>query len=213
MCGELCGCENMVAFTPYGERSRRQRRLLNSAFGVPTIPSYYPLVESSTQAFLRSLLASPHSYIPHTKVYAGSLTLSVVYGYQPSGPDDKMLNLAEECVDLLSNRIASGGGIWPVDIFPILKNYPEWLPGGSFLTNARKWKAKMEEFVQRPYDFVVKSINSGNYAPSFCSTLLQEEDPDKHTDEFLFDLKWTANSMYSASIDTVSAPITILVSS
>src|SRR5262249_25851543 len=156
---------------------------------------------ASTHTFLRSLLASPESYIPHTKVYAGSLTLSVVYGYQPTGPDDKMLCLAEECVDLLANRIASGGGIWPVDIFPSLKNYPEWLPGGSFLTNARIWKAKMEEFVERPYEFLVQSVKSGNYAPSFCSKLLEAEDPAKQTEQFLFDLKWTANSMYSASID------------
>ena len=29
-----------------------------------------------------------------------------------------MLQLGTECVDILSNKIASGGGIWPVDIFP-----------------------------------------------------------------------------------------------
>jgi hypothetical protein len=53
----------------------------------------------------------------HTR-YAGGLTLLVVYGHQVKSNDDPFLNLAEECVDLLANRIASGGGIWPVDIFP-----------------------------------------------------------------------------------------------
>ncbi len=50
--------------------------------------------------------------------YGGSLTLSTVYGYELRSSDDKFLKLADECVDILSNRIASGGGIWPVDIFP-----------------------------------------------------------------------------------------------
>jgi hypothetical protein len=53
----------------------------------------------------------------HTR-YAGGLTLLVVYGHQVKSKDDPFLNLAEECVDILANHIASGGGIWPVDIFP-----------------------------------------------------------------------------------------------
>jgi hypothetical protein len=46
--------------------------------------------------------------------------------------------------------------------------------------------------------------NAGTAPPSFCSTLLQESDPAIAAfaiDEF--DIKWTANSMYAASMDTV----------
>ena len=50
--------------------------------------------------------------------YAGTLTLLVVYGYHVTSNNDPFVNLAEECVDILSNHIASGGGIWPVDVFP-----------------------------------------------------------------------------------------------
>lgn len=58
--------------------------------------------------------------------YAGSLTLLVVYGYRVTANDDPFLNLAEECVDILSNHIASGGGIWPVDIFPFCESAGPW---------------------------------------------------------------------------------------
>jgi hypothetical protein len=51
---------------------------------------------------------------------------------------------------------------------------------------------------------VISLKKSGNYVPSFCSNLLESSDPKKQTEEFIFDLKWSANSMYSASIDTVS---------
>lgn len=44
---------------------------------------------------------------------------------------------------------------------------------------------------------------AGSFVPSFCSTLLEED--SKLSDEFEFDLKWTANSMYSGSADTVRA--------
>ncbi len=78
--------------------------------------------------------------------------------------------LAEECVDILSNRIASGGGIWPVDIFPfrkldlplskglalltlnLVKHLPLWFPGAGFKQKAIEWRAKMEEFVEKPFE-------------------------------------------------------------
>ncbi|KAF9450380.1 cytochrome P450 [Macrolepiota fuliginosa MF-IS2] len=201
MTGELCGCKNMVAFTTYGDQSKRQRRLMHKAFGMQVIPAYYPLLQTETLAFLRRLVADPSEYQSHTRRYAGGLTLSVVYGYEAKSNDDDFLQLAEECVDLLANHIASGGGIWPVDIIPALQYLPDWAPGAGFKRKAEKWKAKMEEFVDRPFEFVKNSISTGDYTPSFCSTLLEDE-KSKATEHFEFDLKWTANSMYSASGDT-----------
>ncbi|KAF9559108.1 cytochrome P450 [Agrocybe pediades] len=201
MSGELCGCKNMVAFTCYGDQSKRQRRLLHKAFGVPVIPSYHPLLQTETHSFLRRLIANPADYQKHVRRYAGGLTLSVVYGYEVKSNDDQFLELADECVGLLANRIASGGGIWPVDVFPFLQHMPLWMPGSGFLKNAKIWKKKMEEFVDLPYEYVVNSMKSGNYKKSFCSNLLEDESV-RAVENFEFDLKWSANSMYSASIDT-----------
>ncbi|KAF5381704.1 hypothetical protein D9615_005603 [Tricholomella constricta] len=226
MAGELCGCKNMVwllfryvdpsltlptsdsvqvAFTAYGDQSKRQRKLMHKAFGLPAIPSYNPLLQSETHAFLRRIVSSPESYVAHTRRYAGALTLKVVYGYEPLAYEDKFIALAEECVDILANEIASGGGIWPVDIFPSLQRLPVWAPGAGFKVKAARWKAKMEEFVDKPYEYVKNSIKSGTFKPSFCSTLL--DDDNKTTPEFEFDLKWTANSMYSASMDTTMTTV------
>ncbi|KAF8908139.1 cytochrome P450 [Gymnopilus junonius] len=201
MSGELCGCKNMVAFTPYGEQSKRQRRLLHKAFGLPVIPTYYPFLQTGTHAFLRRLVVEPSEYMKHIRRYSGGLTLSVVYGYEAVSNDDEFLGLAEECVGILSNRIASGVGIWPVDVFPSLRHLPTWMPGAGFKRNAAIWKKKMEEFVDRPYEFMKNSMKSGTHKASFCSNLLEDESI-KAVDNFEFDLKWSANSMYSASIDT-----------
>ncbi|KAG1732839.1 cytochrome P450 [Suillus lakei] len=234
MAGELCGCENMAAFTPYGDRARRQRKLMQKAFGPAVIPRYHELMQMESRPFLSRLVSSPLQFQDHIRRYAGGLTLLVVYGHQVKSNDDPFLNLAEECVDILANRIASGGGIWPVDIFPALKHLPLWFPGASFKRNAAIWKAKMEEFVDRPYEFVKSEIKKGTARPSFVSTLLEPPKSlssdasfdstsgdeasitsssnssfssdntkvaeDTATDDH--DIRWTANSMYSASIDT-----------
>jgi len=144
---------------------------MHKAFGVPTIPSYYPLIQTETHNFLQRLIVDPAEYIRHVRRYAGGLTLSVVYGYETVSNDDEFLCLAEECVDLLANRIASGGGIWPVDIFPSLRYMPLWMPGSGFKKNAMAWKRKMEEFVDRPYEFVKNNLVSHLCCLQLCTFL------------------------------------------
>ncbi|KAL0566127.1 hypothetical protein V5O48_015888 [Marasmius crinis-equi] len=228
MVNDLCGCNDMVAFTGYGPNMKRQRRLMNMAYASTRIPTYFPLITRETHFFIRRLLApkpptmsqvdSQKFYLPLLRRYAGQLTLNVVYGYKVHSNDDPFLNLAEECVDILSNKIASGGGIWPVDLIPQMQHMPEWMPGSGFLQKARTWKAKMEEFVDRPYNYVKQQMKSNAHAQSFCSTLLDNADSNPNnacgdsekltlSNQFEYDLKWTANSMYSASLDTTVTTI------
>lgn len=202
---DLCNCKNMVAFTPYGEQSKRQRRLMHKAFGLPRIPDYYPLMKNATTTFLSHIISSPSDYLAHVRRYGGSLTLDVVYGYEVTSNDDSFLAMAEEAVGALANDIASTGGVWMVDLIPSLKHIPRWaegLPGMSFKRKARVWKKMMEDFVDRPFEYVKKSLKSGTSKHSFCSTLMEDENFVQSSENFEFDLKWTANSMYSASIDT-----------
>ncbi|OBZ78498.1 O-methylsterigmatocystin oxidoreductase [Grifola frondosa] len=217
MAGELCGCENMVAFTRYGDMSRRQRRLMQQALGVSAIRTYQPLLEIETHALLKRILVEPEDYLGHIRRYGGGLTLLVIYGYRVTSNDDEFVMLAEECVDILSNKMTSGGGIWPVDIFPFLKHLPLWFPGAGFKHKAIEWKAKMQEFVDKPFNMVKDRMVSalrtlwhltelivmqrdGTAIPCFCTMLLdeQQDEGDKALDEQKdFDIRWTANSMYS----------------
>lgn len=207
---DLCNCKNMVAFTPYGEQSKRQRRLMRKAFALPHIPNYYPLMETATATFLSHLIASPSDYLAHARRYGGSLTLNVVYGYEVTSNNDSFLEMAEEAVAALSNEIASTGSIWMVDLIPQLKHIPQWaegLPGMSFKRKARVWKKMMEDFIDRPFEYVKNSLKSGTPKVSFCSTLMEDEAFVQSSENFEFDLKWTANSMYAASLDTTITTI------
>jgi cytochrome P450 len=149
-----------VAFTSYGEQSKRQRRLLHKALGRPTIPSYHPLVQSGTHNLLRRILSDPSDFFNHVRRYSGSITLSVIYGYEPAQSNDQFIDMAEDCVNILTNEIASGGGIWPVDVIPSLQYLPKWMPGAGFLRKAEVWKKKMEDFVDLPYEFVKNALVS-----------------------------------------------------
>lgn len=204
MATELCGAGHMVAFTRYGEEFRRQRRLMSRGLGRGVIPQYHPLITASTRPLLRSLLASSGGdFVPAIRRYAGGLNLSVVYGLEATRDDDPALIKAEGATDLLANEITAGGGLWAVDILPCLRYLPAWFPGASFLRKAAAWKETIVDSVDFPFSLLKARMNAGTAPPSFCSTLLQESDPEiaaRAIEEF--DVKWTANSMYAASMDT-----------
>ena len=108
----------MVAMTRYGDKSRRQRRLMTQALSANACKTYRPLLANESLTHIRRMVSDPSNYLAYLRWYAGGLTLQSIYGYRAESPDDPFLMLGMECVDLLSNRIASGGGIWPVDLFP-----------------------------------------------------------------------------------------------
>jgi cytochrome P450 len=207
MTGELVGCKRMVAFTGYGDESKRQRRLMHRALGIQTIAKYNPLVEYETKAFLHRLLLDSSNYSKNLRRYTGGLGLQVLYGYQVEKTDDEFLTLAEETVDLLANKVVSGGGIWPVDVFPSLKHLPMWFPGAGFKRSAVIWKAMVEDFVDRPYEWTKSEMRKGTAVSSFCTTLL-EQDSKTADEQYEDDVKWTANSMYSGSADTTMTLMT-----
>jgi hypothetical protein len=144
----------------YNEQFKRQKKLMKGALGPQSIANYYPLILSETCKFIRNLNSNPLSYMDMIRKYAGGLTLCVVYGHQPESPDDVFLRLAEDCLDILANDIAVGTKIWPVDVFPILKHLPSWLPGCQFKRDAIVWKKKIEEFVDKPFQYVKNRLVS-----------------------------------------------------
>jgi cytochrome P450 len=54
-----------VAFTQYGDQSRRQRKLMTRALGASSIKRYHPLIELETRSFLQRLVARPQEWSQH----------------------------------------------------------------------------------------------------------------------------------------------------
>ena len=171
-----------MPFTTYGEIFRRRRRLMHQTLGPRTLPQYLSGLEAETKTFILSLLTDSDNYLRHIRRYSGGLTLSIIYGYQVKSSDDKYLLLAEECMDLLANKMSSSPGLWPVDILPFLRFIPSWFPGGSFKKKAAEWKLKMATFVESPYAHTKASLVSGLLmkVSSFNVSFYRERAPFPH---------------------------------
>jgi hypothetical protein len=52
----------------------------------------------------------------------------------------------------------TGSGTYLVDIFPILRYVPGWVPGAAFQKKAKIYRQLQEEFLQLPYEETIRNI-------------------------------------------------------
>ncbi|ETW78665.1 hypothetical protein HETIRDRAFT_419909 [Heterobasidion irregulare TC 32-1] len=202
MVNDLVGAGNMVVFTNYGDRARRQRRLMSHTLSAHHVPRQHEAIELEARDMIGRFLEGGDTFA-HLRRYAVGVILRVVYGIEMKDGDGSLrfLQVEEETAELLSNEIMSGGGVWAVDMMPWLRHLPSWLPGIGFKRKAAEWKKVFDELREGPWETLKDNMAAGKAHPSFCSELLTQVGKTV-SEQDQTDIKDTANSMYSASMDT-----------
>ena len=91
--------------------------------------------------------------------------MSMTYGIQIKDTNDPFINLAEATVK--SGSAATVPGAFLVDVIPILKYVPEFVPGAGFQKQARIWRKLQEDFRELPYVAAVDGMVLHRYIFNF----------------------------------------------
>ncbi|KAL1742482.1 cytochrome P450 [Schizophyllum fasciatum] len=182
---------------------RVHRRLFNEVFHTKALMSLYPRMTESTHVFLRKMLDSgPHSVEAELRHMAGSLILDITYGIQTASDNDPYLATGEAAAHTMATA-GTTGAYW-VNVVPMLKHLPEWVPGAQFKRDARAWRKVTHAFLENPYAAVKErmAIATGDATDSFASLALRraESSGDLAAQEDL--IKGTAASMVLGGSDS-----------
>jgi hypothetical protein len=129
---------------------------------------------------------------------AGAIILQIAYGYDLQGDSDPLVDLVDRAI--LQFSLSTTPGAWLVDVLPFLKYVPAWIPGAGFKRTAKEWNDTLAEMVETPYNFTKQQMAAGTAPSSFLSNLL--EGRKLSTDE-IFNIKWSAASLYSGKFSTL----------
>ncbi|KAF5672216.1 oxidoreductase [Fusarium denticulatum] len=219
MAGEMVGWENSLGFLPYNDRFRTHRKNMARIIGSKRAAVKYDrLQEAEVAHFLLHVLDDPEMLMAHIRKSvcsalrsqgitltllreAGSVILKIAYGYtaEPFN-EDVLIKMAGQAMD---NVTAAGvPGAFLVDILPLLRYVPDWVPGANFKRLAKKWSSELDDLTEKPYAFVKHQHALGKQNNSFVSRLLEVGET---TEEERFTTKWSALSLYAAGADTKKA--------
>ena len=128
------------------------------------------------QKMLLRLLKDPDSFLSITRQYVsqlsitlinsnllqyytsavGGIAISLAYGLDIKETDDPHVKQAETAMEGLLD--ITGSGTYLVDIFPILRYVPSWVPGATFQKEAKIYRQTQDEFRQLPYEETIRNI-------------------------------------------------------
>ncbi|KAI0917772.1 hypothetical protein AcV7_007098 [Taiwanofungus camphoratus] len=200
MAGELAGYGEVFVAQPYGDKWRKQRKLVSQHFGQAIISQYSQVQEMETRKLIYSLVQDPSSLVHQARLRIGNIILRLTYGYYASSESDPNLMKAFRAQENFEKAITPGA--WLVDVIPQLKYMPIWMPGSGFIWMAAKWRELLWDASWSAYLFAKDGIESGTaLMPSLCATALLEMD-GKITKDAEETLVWAASTVIGAGLDS-----------
>ncbi|KAI0056400.1 cytochrome P450 [Artomyces pyxidatus] len=153
---------------------RAGRKILDRGLRPNVAIQYQPMQTTKVHDLLKHLVSEPEKFKEHIEHFQGATIMASVYGYDAQDHNDRYLSVATEMSHLGSRTVLPGALL--VNDLPILKHFPEWLPGMGFKSLARHGRKLGEEVVDAPFQFIKNGMCNGTALPSMTLFNLQDLD-------------------------------------
>ncbi|KAI0069044.1 cytochrome P450 [Artomyces pyxidatus] len=227
MMADLMGWGVATTLSPYSDQWRAQRKILHHSLNATASATYHPMHLAKVELVLRSLYLDPEAYLGHIRHYAASMAMLIAYGYDVDPKEDRLVDVAEKAVNMISNAMFPGA--MAVNAVPmrssshlcilspprlilstldVVRHLPDWFPGTGFKQYAKQCMALTTEMWEAPFAFAKRSIAEGTAPPSLASAHIEMNDArggGAHGEKMI---KYALGTLFSAAADTTVSAIT-----
>ncbi|KAJ6595531.1 cytochrome P450 [Mycena vulgaris] len=213
MAGELMGFSPSMVLSPYGEHWRAMRKLTNRFLG-KSMTLLWPSILSDSRLLLRTIFEAPEKYRSAIRFALGKNIIENTYGIKVDHPSNEFLAISRQTHETIQHAVVPGSFL--VDVFPILKYVPSWLPGAGFKTLARVAKSRGRTMVDTPFEIskTVHMLDESNHA--MVPTLLRDFQSTNSAGklecaEIELQVKWAAASLYGAGTESTASALSTFI--
>ncbi|KAG9048573.1 hypothetical protein FS837_012514 [Tulasnella sp. UAMH 9824] len=156
MMGEMIGGARITAILArYGPAWKTQRKLLRQALSANAIQTNYGrLLETKWLQYLNTLVNEPDKFLSNLTTMTGESVVEFSYGRHTNAAGESYLERLYQIQEMIVK--ASFGYV--VDLAPLLKHLPSWLPGMKFKRDAARWSAHVFETRDLMFSQAVKDM-------------------------------------------------------
>ncbi|CAG7853102.1 SubName: Full=Uncharacterized protein {ECO:0000313/EMBL:CCA75453.1} [Serendipita indica DSM 11827] len=175
-----------------------ERTMFKRGIGPTKMPLKDPLIESHTQQLvldLQRIKGNPRNTIVNI---IGMTIIELAYGrgiVKDHGVELTALNV--EAMRLLNQAVVT---VWAVDLFPLLRFWPSWMPGGQFKRHGAYSKQLVDRIREWPFQMAIERHKAGTLGHCLADDLINEFGTR-------FEVQDTLASLYLAGVDTTSTVV------
>ncbi|KAI1792480.1 O-methylsterigmatocystin oxidoreductase [Ganoderma leucocontextum] len=198
---ELLGQGTNFGLMPYGQQWRRYRRHFWQHFTSRAVEEYQPVTRAAAHRFLARLVERPAQLNAHIRYTFLATVLKVVYGIGLTEDHDEYAATFDVSSEGISQGLVPGKYI--VEMLPILKNVPKWVPGFGFQADFERWRAAVDDVMNIPFAHTREAMARGEGFESIVAkTLTVAGNDDEPEDEHEEMAKGIGLVSYEAGADT-----------
>ncbi|KAF8880679.1 cytochrome P450 [Infundibulicybe gibba] len=202
---ELMDLDIVISFLPYGSAWRARRRMFHEHFHMSAVDQYKPTQARESRRFLQRLLDTPNNFMHHIRHGFSTAIMDIAYGIKVEDTNDPYTTIAEEVFAGLAE--AGVAGTFLVDLIPILKYVPAWMPGAGFKRKAAHWRSLIHKMADKPWDAVQENIRRGGAPASLAATMIDNLPNGERWAEEEEVAKSTAAVTYAGGADTTVSSV------
>lgn len=192
----------------YSDRSTRLRAMLHELISYKSIHVYHSLMETMARSFAQRLITERVNDLRIVRNTVGRLIIQLTYGIEVLPENDPYVSLADRTMHNVTRVIVPG--TYMVDILPILKYLPSWLPGLEFRKVVKEINKDFKDLTDLPYEYAKNALKQGNFRPCFVTNYLEDiaNDPNAPQDAEEV-IRQLAAVFYLAGMDTLETQIRV----
>ncbi|KAF8880683.1 cytochrome P450 [Infundibulicybe gibba] len=195
----------VITFLPYGSAWRVRRRMFHERFHMGVVGQYKPIQARESRRFLQRLLDTPDDFMHHIRHCFSAAIMDIAYGIKTEDTNDPYTTIAEEVFAGVAE--AGVAGSFLVDLIPMLKYVPAWVPGAGFKRKAAYWRAVVHKMADKPWEAVQQNIRHGGAPPSLAAALINNLPDDERRADLEEVAKSTALVTYAGGADTTVSSV------
>ncbi|KAK1757145.1 cytochrome P450 1A2 [Echria macrotheca] len=210
---EEMGWAPTLTWLRWGSKYQLHRRVLQPPFSKSRIGQYTDLQRREALIFCQGMINDSDNWPNAVRRCSVAIVLKIAYGLDVEGPESKWIGIAEDSADAIGKAGAPGSSI--LDLFPLTRYLPAWLPCMERLRYAHTWRSAIETITNLPFEASLNQMASNLDRRFFTHNRVaihtEAAQQGVETEFDLEDIKGAAATVLIAGNDTTAATVMLLV--